>query len=680
MVGAYYKGDVSEVLMGHETGLHIAHGEPCTWTASYAAGTDYTLITFTGTGGSDGFFKSGNAVLLLPTGMLTGCRLSFHGSSGSGFSPHYYTGVDSRVYTIIDHTLNGAASATTLKVTPAFHRDASTALTSATGDEMVVHSTGLPTAHPTYGSWTASAIGNASAAAESALIDQFIGLASFMTLPDTKVELHEHHVVGLGRQPTVLQPGRLHHTGGALEMPLNSPRWLYYCLGREVVDAHTMISGYSAAGTLVTNTTIQPGQVYVDVTSLTFGGQVVGAGDYILIKDLTRVPTVYHKHADEGTTDFWPGASSASSLTSDAHHFEATESHEIRRVVTVRNLSGGTKRLYVDDPFHFAHSQALGDTIYAFAFNTASTEGSPEINSDGTITRPVPKLLFSGDTIPSFCIEHSIRNRDVGSHGSNQENGPAPGSSTDSKQLTRIFKGCKISEWEISSTVDAELKFRAIFDALSCYTDTGRMESTPGDRYTAHRMFNNVGNTTKGRKEAGIAVGSETPFMFYNGTIELFGQSLANIAAFELRGKTGVELFHVIQGNPAAETIDASGRSTKQVPYGGTRNAAIIREGREQFEMEIDVLISDPLLWNELRAHRSVKGTVGNTGSIINLHWTKPTTGTTGSIPSLRILIDDYVITEAPIPVPDDKGLLKSKIKLTAKNVKVVSTDSLFHC
>ena len=663
--------------MGHETGLHISHGEPCGWTASYAAGTDYTLITFTGSGGSDGFFLNGNAVLKVPTGMLIGTKLTFHGASGA-FSSHYYSGVDSRVYTVVDHALNGAANATTIKVTPAFNRGANLVATS--GDEMFFHTTGLPTTHPTYGAWAASA--NAATAAETSLIDQFIGLASFITLPDTKVELHEHHVVGLGRQPTILQPGRLHHTGGALEMPLNSPRWLYYALGREVIDIDSMISNFNSSGTLRSGSTIQPGQTYVDVTTLSFaapGSLVVSVGDYIAILDRTRAPTVYHKQADEGTTDFWPGASSASSLVSNSHHFESTETHEIRRVIATRTLGGGAGiRLYVDDPFQFAHSQAAGDDIYGFGFNTAATEGSPNVNADRTITNPVNRLLFSGDTLPSFCLEHSIRNRDVGSHS--VESGPTPGSATDSKQLTRVFRGCKISEWEISSTTDAELKFRAIFDSLSCYTDTGRMETNPGDRYTAHRMFNNVGNTTKGRKDAGIAVGSEKPFMFYNGTIEMFGQAIGNIASFELRGKTGVELFHTIQGNPVPETVDANNRSTKQVPFGGTRNASIIREGREQFEMEAEILIGDPLLWQELRTHRNIRGTVGTTGSTINLHWTKPTTGTTGSTPSIRVLIEDYVITEAPIPVPDDKGLLKTKIRLTAKNVKILSTDTLFHC
>jgi len=46
----------------------------------------------------------------------------------------------------------------------------------------------------------------------------------------------------------------------------------------------------------------------------------------------------------------------------------------------------------------------------------------------------------------------------------------------------------------------------------------------------------------------------------------------------------------------------------------------------------------------------------------------------------MRLLIDDYVITQAPIPVPDDKGLLHSKIKVHPKHIKVISTDTLFHC
>jgi hypothetical protein len=675
MPSTFYKGDVSEVTMGHETGIFIEHNEPCTWTNAYSTSTpDYSTITFLGNGGSTSIFKNGVAgQLQVPQGMLIGCRFSFHSTSGN-YTSHSYKADSSKVFTIIDHVAD-SSDRTTLTIVPAIKSDS---LASASGDVLFIHTTGVPSIAIFPGDGVS--YNNPANSDEWSAIDQFIGLASFMTLPDTTVELHQHHVVGLGRQATILQPGRLNHMGGSIEMPLHSPRWLYYAMGREVVNAHTMISNYSkVGGGNGLEATIAPGQTYLDIDSVTFGGDVtLTTGDYILVKDQTRAATVYHKQPDEGSTDFWPGTNnSSSSLVSDAHHFEATETSEIRRVVGIEAISTG-HRVYVDDPFYFPHDTS--DLLYLYRYAADHSTGSPDVQTDRTIRNPIHKLIFSGDTIPSFCMEHSIRNRDVGSHGFEDGGANTPGSSTDSKQLTRVFKGCKIAEWEISSTVDAELKFRCIFDALACYTDTGRLEtSSPGDRYVAHRMFQNTAETAVKRKDSGIAEGSEKPFMFYNGSIEMFGETIANVAAFELRGKTGTELYHITQGNPLADAVNSDGRVTKQIPYGGTRNAAIIREGREEFEMEVDVYIGDPLLWNELRTHRNVTGTAGATGGIMNLFFTKPTTGSTYSTPSLRILVDDYVITEAPIPVPDDKGLLRTKIKLRMKNVKVVSYDTMFH-
>ena len=94
----------------------------------------------------------------------------------------------------------------------------------------------------------------------------------------------------------------------------------------------------------------------------------------------------------------------------------------------------------------------------------------------------------------------------------------------------------------------------------------------------------------------------------------------------------------------------------------------------------MDIIIRDPLLFHELRTHREVGGTIGADTSIIEMVFTKPSTGTDNSAQLMRILVDDYVITQAPIPVPDDKGLLHSRIMIHPKNIKVISTDTLFHC
>ena len=678
MVSQAYKGDVSEVLMGHETGIFIEHGEPCHFDTTYSSSTpDFNTITFTetGHGNHSTIFENGKAILKVPVGMLIGQKISFHkvsGGTGTYTSVHA-DGFSQKVFTIVDHTVE--SNATKLKVVPRF---TTTTLASSTGDAMLIHSTGMPTL--ASGSTFAY---NASAASSSEFshIDQFIGLASHMKLPDTKVTMHRHHVIGLGRQAAIQQTGRVFHQGAQLEMPLNNPRWLYYSLGREAIDAHTSVTNYSQAGVIKAGTKVTVGQTYVDVNSVDFntgsGSHAVAIGDYILIRDTTRVPLIGYDATDTGSSDdkFWPPAST-STLASDSQHFEETETSEFRRVVAIEALSSGV-RLFVDDPFQFEHINT--DSIFAYRFNSTTSTGSPHVASDNTIANPTRRLLFSGDTLPSFCIEHSIRNRDVGSYSN--ENSNVPGSSTDSKQLTRVFRGCKVVEWELNATVDAEVKYRCIFDALSCYTDTGRLESSnAGDRYRAHRLFQNTATDAAGRKEAGIASGSEKPFMFYNGTITAFGQDIGFISTFELRGKTGVEIFHTMGGTPVAESVDSNNRSLKQVPYGGTRNASIIREGREEFELEMDVIIRDSLLFHELRTHREVSGTGGSTGNIIEMVFTKPSTGSTGSQQQMRVICDDYVITDAPIPVPDDKGLLHSKIMIHPKNIKVISTDTLFHC
>jgi hypothetical protein len=676
--GQAYKGDVSEVLMGHETGLYIQSGQPCTWQTTWSASTpDYTTLAFKTNVGSDNvtIFESGKSILKVPLGMLIGQKLTFHPSGATGpagiFVDFYSDGFDSKVYSIVDHTLSGTE--TQIKIVPALEH-ATSGRTSGTGDSLFIHSLGLPSI---YSGDTAFAMDSAATTSkEVSTIDQFIGLASHMKLPDTEVELLRHHIIGLGRQAALQQTGRVHHRGGQIEMPLHNPRWLYYSLGRETInDTSLLANGYSKANTLVA--TVVPGQTYADVNGLGFGDHTLAVGDYILFQDATLAPTVYYKGVEGTSSQFWPPAHGSSGITSESHHFDQTVTSEIRRVLAIEDLGSSDYRCYLDDALHYEHTNS--DGIYAFRFASNNATGSPHVNDAGRIQNPVSRLLFSAETVPSFCIEHSIRNRDVGSYP--LENSNAPGSSTDSKQLTRIFRGCKVVEWELTATTDAEVKYRCIFVALSCYTDTGRLESSnAGDRYTAHRLFQNTATDAKGRKEAGIAKGSEKPFMFYNSSIKAYDQDIGYISSFELRGKTGVEPFHVVGGTPVPETVDSANRSIKQVPYGGTRNASIIREGREEFELEMDVIIRDPLLWHELRTHREVSGTVNSDSSIIEMLFTKPSTSASNGAQQMRLLIDDYVITQAPIPVPDDKGLLHSKIKVHPKHIKVISTDTLFHC
>ena len=137
-----YKGDVSEVLMGHETGIYIQHGEPCTWTTTWTTSSpDCTVLTFSGTGGANTIFET-NPILKVPLGMLIGQQLTFHkaGASNNFFSDFYNDGFNSRNYRIVDHTVE--SNATKIKLVPALEHTTSSRV-SGTGDALFIHYLGI---------------------------------------------------------------------------------------------------------------------------------------------------------------------------------------------------------------------------------------------------------------------------------------------------------------------------------------------------------------------------------------------------------------------------------------------------------------------------------------------------------------------------------------------------------
>jgi hypothetical protein len=261
-------------------------------------------------------------------------------------------------------------------------------------------------------------------------------------------------------------------------------------------------------------------------------------------------------------------------------------------------------------------------------------------------------------------MEVSIRRRDA------EDDTAVDGSSTDTKQLTRVFRGCKVKDFSLTADTDAALRLNVNFDSTLCYTDTGRLEaSNKGDRYDAHRMFEDTANTDAKRKESGIAPGTQKPFMFYNGTVTFAGRRIGQVVSFTLNGSTGVQQFYTING---AAVTDAA---TDQTPFAGSRNASLSVEGKTEYSMDMEIIVEDPVFYHEMR--RAV-GRDPTTADMIRLSFTKP--GTASGRESLDIMLDDYYITEAGLPIPEDKGPIRAPLKVLPKAIRVVSTDTLFHC
>ena len=177
------------------------------------------------------------------------------------------------------------------------------------------------------------------------------------------------------------------------------------------------------------------------------------------------------------------------------------------------------------------------------------------------------------------------------------------------------------------------------------------------------------------RKVSGIGKGTQKPFMFYNGSISMLGTTLGQVVSFTLNGKTGVEQYYTIGAANIANS------ATDQVPFAGTRNPTLAVEGKTEYDLEMEIIVDDPLFYHNMR--RAVENfddtdeTAQTDSDMIRLSFTKQVSS--GTAESIDILMDDYYIVEAPLPVPEDKGPLMAKLKILPKSVKVIAVDTVIH-
>ncbi|ANS04819.1 autotransporter-associated beta strand repeat protein [uncultured Mediterranean phage] len=752
MPSTVYKGDLTEVTFGHESGLTLNHGYAGSnfkFTASFDPNVpapanaphqnltkDTSVIVFD-SGAANTPVNSG--ILRYPNGMLVGSKVTFSiGSTSPNWSTNDDYSVTGRTYTIIKQEVANDTNSqnnnkTEITVTPALKTDHTTAdKDSKAGDTMYIHSFTTPTID-------VSMVHNdaANLSAERVLTDQFVGLVSTIALPETKVDLKRYHVVGLGRDVAVQVPGRYLNQGGSFECNIHNGRWFNYCLGQEVVKLHanTKETGQNTYSLL--------GSVSAGDNFLMFDGNSswptinsvqLAVGDYIILDSSTEMvdvqtyrdtgvnatiftdatcdynndPTITMNSTAElivgmgvsgtgipsgatvssitnsttfelsaattggsvtnGTLTFDPTYVSAWPNAGATQIFDKALKTEVRRIAAVQR-NGAEYSVWLDDSLLYDHANNL---VVKFAkYQTDASNGSPHRDSStGNLTQPVEHLFFSRSTIPSFSMEVSIRRRDADSN-----EGTTDGGSGDSKQLTRVFRGCKVKDFSLTADTDAALRLTTNFDSALCYTDTGRLESTKGDRYDTHRLFEDTANTEVERKKAGIEKGTQKPFMFYNGSISVAGTTLGQVVSFTLNGKTGVEQFYTISG---ANIADAA---TDQVPHAGTRNPKLAVEGKTEYDLEMEIIVDDPLFYHKVRRavdhFDDTDETAQTDADMIRLSFVKQGTGADRE--SIDILIDDYFITEAPLPIPEDKGPIRSALKILPKTFKVISKDTILH-
>jgi len=318
--------------------------------------------------------------------------------------------------------------------------------------------------------------------------------------------------------------------------------------------------------------------------------------------------------------------------------------HELRRVIGIGSVNGGDAGfIYVEEPFMFDHT-ATSCGVERLQYGSSSDRGSAHIDSTSKeLQFGVTHTYFGHDVLPSFTIEQSFRQKDV---------------EADSKQLLRLYSGCKATSATVSADTEGEVKLEVAYEASRHYTETT-------NTITPHRMFDNTANTSTNRKVSGIAIDGEKPFLFQDVNVNVFGRPVLRGTEFSLQVANSTEARWFIRGYEGTTSDD------DQVQHGGTQMPLEITEGQREYTFTMRAMVEDDRMWEELRTRRHHRNT-----NDITITMTK--VGSNATRETATITLEDYTIMKADHQVPSDKGPVFAEIELVVRHMKVTENSPYY--
>tara|TARA_R100000995_G_scaffold80860_2_gene53091 strand:+ start:46 stop:1830 length:1785 start_codon:yes stop_codon:yes gene_type:complete len=318
--------------------------------------------------------------------------------------------------------------------------------------------------------------------------------------------------------------------------------------------------------------------------------------------------------------------------------------HELRRVIALGTSNGNdADYIYVEEPFTFDHT-ATSIGVERLQYGSSSNRGSAHIDSTSKeLQFGVAHTYFGHDVLPSFTIEQSFRQKDV---------------EADSKQLLRLYSGCKATSATISADTEGEVKLEVAYEASRHYTETT-------NTITPHRMFDNTANTATNRKISGIAIDGEKPFLFQDVNVSVFGRPVLRGTEFSLQVANSTEARWFIRG------YEGTTSDNDQVQHGATQMPLEITEGQREYTFTMRAMIEDDRMWEELRTRRHHRNT-----NDITITMTK--VGSNATRETATITLEDYTIMKADHQVPSDKGPVFAEIELVVRHMKVTENSPYY--
>jgi len=737
-VNNIYKGDLSEVSLGKETGL-FGQGTGNTGATATTGGWDSvngpTANSSVLNIGAGMYWVAAGPAAEVPDNMLVGATLKIYSSGGSNnFTADDFTSTK-RTYYI---TANDTDSIT---IQP---RLATSAATADTDDYFIINDLRVPTFEAAMGS-----------SDHRVKTDQFLGLLNSFSLPEPEIDVRKQHIVGMGRDVNVLTSGKETLSGGSYDLNAHSLRFMKYALGGHTARSMGEFSNVTGTDTVLTDLPLnikdsataayaaqEVGAAGIDttITATVGANQLTGLSNTYTNLDvfvgalsvatvpaatitLTNNANVSHESAPAAglfkvlSADgndvllgyYGAGGGASTTLTSCADidtgavaraqvvnvpiyllaqptanisagdirvkigsdlvdKFTVGEyvqifdkdtvsipgadvtaptlnKHEIRRVIAVGSSSGGDEDyIYVEEAFLFDHTTASCG-VERLQYNSSWLRGSPDIlDTTNELKYGVIHNFFGYTTLPTFSIEQSFRQTDV-----------TPGG----EQLLRIFSGCKVNSLQVKADTEGEVKISGDYEAGKMFTDT------KGNFITPHRMFENTADSLANRKVSGIAVNGEKPYLFQHVSFSAFGALVLRAIDAELTIANGNTARWYIRGT------DGAYASSDQTAEAATHYASEITEAAREYTFKFNALVEDSRWFDELRQRKHHINT-----NDITLTLNKP--GSASTRQNGSITIEDYTVSKADHPLPDDKGPITANVEFEVRHIKATETNPYF--
>ena len=319
--------------------------------------------------------------------------------------------------------------------------------------------------------------------------------------------------------------------------------------------------------------------------------------------------------------------------------------NELRRVIAVGSANGNdADYIYVEEPLTFDHTSTSCGVERLQYTGTSNQRGSPHIDATSKeLQFGVTHTLFGHNVLPSFTVEQSFRQKDA---------------DVDSKQLLRLYSGCKATEATIDADSEGEVKLNLSYEAARHYTATT-------NTMKPHRMFDNTAESAVNRKISGIAVDGEKPYLFQDVNVEVFGRPVLRGTQFSLSVTNNLESRWFIRGYEGT-TVD-----NDQIQHGATQLPLEITEGKREYSFSMQVMVEDERLWDELRTRKHHKNT-----NDITITMTK--VGSNATRETATITLEDYTITKSEHQVPSDKSPVMADVEIVVRHMKVTENSPYF--